>query len=130
MSYPNFYQPQYYGQPQSMNMQSMQSPITRSGDFISVPNEDAARNYPVGPGVSMNFKNENAPYIYTKTMGFSQFDRPIFKRYKLIEEETETNPPEPQAQEPIDYVKKNEFNDLQTRIDNLEKEINNLKEGV
>lgn len=28
-----------------------------------------------------------APYVYTKTMGFSQLDRPIFEKYKLIKEE-------------------------------------------
>jgi hypothetical protein len=48
-----------------------------------------ARNYPLAPGTSGTFINENEPYCYTKTMGLSQFDRPVFKRYRLVEETDE-----------------------------------------
>lgn len=78
------YYPNYY--PQTMP-QAQPTQVQQSNGFISVPSEDVARNYPVAPGNSISFKNENAPYVYTKTMGFSQFDQPIFKKYKLIEEE-------------------------------------------
>lgn len=120
--YPNFYQPQ----PQ-------QIPQTRTSDFISVPSEDVARNYPVAPGSSINFKNENAPYIYTKTMGISQFDQPVFKRYKLVEEVSDLTIETPKQAEPInvsDYVKKHEFESFRSRLDKLEEEIQALKEGV
>lgn len=118
MAYPQqFFQPQYFQQPQQNQPQM--------NGFLSVPNEEVARNYPVAPGNSISFKNENAPYVYTKTMGFSQFDQPIFKRYKLIEEEDVAS----QATEPItDYTKK--FDDLNAKIEALEKEIADLKEGV
>ena len=39
--------------------------------------------------MSVTFKDETAPYIYTKTMGFSQLDRPIFDKYRLIKEDAE-----------------------------------------
>ena len=84
----NYYQPMYqspyYNQYQ--NQQQTQQTI-QSGNLISVPNEGEARMYPVAPGNSVTFKDENQPYIYTKTMGFSQLDRPVFERYKLIKEE-------------------------------------------
>lgn len=81
--YANFYQPT---QPQ-MPMQ------IQDGGFVSVRSEEEARNYPVRQGTSVTFKNETAPYIYTKTTGFSQLDRPIFEKYKLIREDvTPENP--------------------------------------
>jgi hypothetical protein len=58
-----------------------------SNGFISVRSEMEARNYPVGLGNSVTFKDENAPYVYTKTMGFSQLDIPRFEKYKLVKEE-------------------------------------------
>lgn len=122
MAYPNFYQPQPYYQPQPQQLQQ-----ARTGDFIPVPNEDVARNYPVAPGNSVNFKNENAPYIYTKTMGFSQFDQPIFKRYKLIEEEPTNLTTE---QPKMDEGYKNTIEDLKSKIGALESEINDIKKTL
>lgn len=126
MAYPQ-YNP-YYQQPQQMPQQ-----MVRTSEFIPVPNEDVARNYPVAPGSSINFKNENAPYIYTKTMGISQFDQPVFKRYKLVEELPDLTIETPKQTEPIntsDYVKKHEFESFRSRLDKLEEEIQALKEGV
>ena len=126
MAYPQ-YNP-YYQQPQQIPQQ-----MVRTSEFIPVPNEDVARNYPVAPGSSINFKNENAPYIYTKTMGISQFDQPVFKRYKLVEEAPNLTIEAPKQTEPInisDYVKKHEFESFKSRLDKLEDEIQALKEGV
>lgn len=125
MPYPNYY-PNYY--PQQMPQQA------RSNDFIMVPNEETARNYPVAPGNSVNFKDENASYIYTKTMGFSQFDQPIFKKYKLIEEETRNLPEKAvEVNEAINVS----INDLKSKIEAnsseieaLKKELSELKDGV
>ena len=52
----------------------------QNGGFVTVRSEAEARAYPVAPGTSVTFKNESAPYCYTKTMGFSQFDKPIFEK--------------------------------------------------
>ena len=46
-----------------------------------------ARNYPVAYGASVTFKDETAPYIYTKTMGFSQLDTPRFEKFRIVKEE-------------------------------------------
>ena len=82
VNYPQFYPQNFQQVPPQQNVQQIQN-----GGFIPVPSEDVARNYPVAPGNSVTFKNENAPYVYTKTMGFSQLDRPIFEKYKLVREE-------------------------------------------
>lgn len=67
-------------------MMQYSQPTQSTGSFVSVANEAVARNYPLAPGTSGTFINENEPYCYTKTMGLSQFDRPVFKRYRLVEE--------------------------------------------
>ena len=79
-----------YQAPQMQQMPQMQGGQLRS-DFILVRSEDEARNYPVAFGNTVTFKNESEPYMYTKTMGMSQLDRPVFEKYKLIKEQTQEN---------------------------------------
>lgn len=90
---PNYYIPhQQIYQPQMQQMPQMppqQQQTLQNGGFVSAPNEAYARNYSVAPGNSVTFKDEFAPYVYTKTMGFSQLDRPIFEKYRLVKEEPE-----------------------------------------
>ena len=106
MAYNNFYgpyqnaynpyqqfQPNFQQQQQVPNniqpsfQQSQQAQQIQNGGFVSVHNENEARNYPIAPGNSVTFKDENAPYVYTKTQGFSQLDRPVFEKYRLVKEE-------------------------------------------
>lgn len=127
---PNFYNPyQQYYQPtyqpiQTQPQQQSQSQIQNSG-FISVPSEDVARNYPVAPGNSVTFKNENAPYVYTKTMGFSQLDRPSFEKYKLVKEETAE---EELIENPnlVDELR-SKIGELKVELDELRGEVDDLK---
>lgn len=89
------YNQQFSNYPNQFGMNpQMLSPMINQGQFqiqngglISIPNEDEARKYPVAPGNSVTFKDENAPYVYTKTMGFSQLDRPLFEKFRLVKEE-------------------------------------------
>lgn len=69
-----------------MQAQNNQPPVSTMGGFIPVQSENEARAYRLSPGTSATFIDENAPYCYTKTEGVSQLDRPIFKRFRLVEE--------------------------------------------
>lgn len=138
--YPN-YNPIYYQQ-QLQNMQQMNnsqqniqsSPQIQNGGFVMVKDINEAMNYPVAPGNSVTFKNENLPYIYTKTLGFSQLDNPIFEKFRLVKEvdeqieevvdTTENNVPF------VEYVTKEEADSLRTEINVLKEEINFLKEYI
>lgn len=138
--YPN-YNPIYYQQ-QLQNMQQMNnsqqniqsSPQIQNGGFVMVKDINEAMNYPVAPGNSVTFKNENLPYIYTKTLGFSQLDNPIFEKFRLVKEvdekieevvdTTENNVPY------VEYVTKEEADSLRTEINVLKEEINFLKEYI
>ena len=133
---PNYnYQQQAYPQTQmQMTAQNQQTqPQIQNGGFIQVHNEDEARNYPIAPGNSVTFKDENAPYVYTKTMGFSQLDRPIFEKYRLVKEEdiqaTQNQPinaPNSQVANMIDYALKTDLTALQAEIDVLKQQIEEL----
>lgn len=130
-----FQQPYVYPQMQQQaQAQAQAAPQIQNGGFVSVRSEADARNYPVAPGNSVTFKDENAPYIYTKTMGFSQLDRPLFEKYRLEKEEVtqiaydaQTGAGNPSADILSSYVKKDEFEDITARIDGMKKEVEELK---
>ena len=123
MAYP-YYPQQFYPQ-QVMSQQMAQSQQMRNTDFISVRNEMEARSYPVAPGNSITFKDETAPYIYTKTMGFSQLDRPMFEKFKLVKEELS----EAQIEHETMSQDKNIIDDIKEQIRALWSEIDILKES-
>ena len=129
---PNFYNnpyQQYYSQPQMQQpaMQSqVQQPQIQNGGFVPVRGESEARNYPVAPGNSVTFKDETAPYVYTKTMGFSQLDRPIFEKYRLVKEEPTM--PENDVKDSEGY--KLSYEELKSEIEAIKAQIEALKERV
>ena len=127
-NFPMNYQQQFYPQNYQQPQQTVQQ--IQSGGFIPVPSEDVARNYPVAPGNSVTFKNENAPYVYTKTMGFSQLDRPIFEKYKLVREEDTV----PHAESTKECHCSNDIENLKIQLNDevtkLWSEIDVLKEQI
>lgn len=148
--FPAGYQPNYYGQPnpyyqqmqqqqavmqqqqaQAQQQQQMQQPTIQQSGFVLVPSEQEARNYPVAPGNSITFKDENAPYCYVKTMGFNQLDRPTFERYRLVKEDMPTEGTESattaqtqQKKVTVDYALKADLEAVWTEIDALKEKIN------
>lgn len=120
MAYNNFY-PQYFPQPQAQAQMQMQT------SFVNVRSEAEARNYPVGYGNSITFKDETQPYVYTKTMGFSQLDIPVFEKYRLVKEEAQEKPQVAQNDNSIGYVTKSEFEALQSRLEALQKKVSDLR---
>ena len=153
MAYNNFYgpyqnaynpyqqfQPNFQQQMQNQsNYQQSQQQI-QNGGFVSVHNENEARNYPIAPGNSVTFKDENAPYVYTKTQGFSQLDRPVFEKYRLVKEE-EYQPQQVAQSAPtsaenteqannIDYALKSDLRALWGEIEALKKQMPKSKEEI
>lgn len=137
MAYPNYnyqqYQQSYPQQQYQQIMQAQQQP--QFGGFVSVRNEMEARNYPVAPGNSVMFRDETAPYIYSKSMGYSQLDTPRFDKYRLVKEEdvsvsaseaytdTENN----KMDNLPTYALKSEFDVLQELVSTLAEDVDILK---
>ena len=134
------YQPNFQQQMQNQsNYQQSQQQI-QNGGFVSVHNENEARNYPIAPGNSVTFKDENAPYVYTKTQGFSQLDRPVFEKYRLVKEEEYqpqqvaqnalTSAEKTEQANNIDYALKSDLKALWDEIEAIKKRIPKAKEEI
>lgn len=131
--YPGYY-PQFqngFAQPMQQ-IQQPQQPQIQNGGLVSVRNIQEALNYPIAPGNSVMFKDENSPFIYVKTKGFSQLEEPIFEKYRLVKEEQSQVTNNTENAPNVDYALKSdlqaiqnaflqEINNLQARIDNLTK---------
>lgn len=128
------------------NMQPpvFQQPQQPQNGFMRVQSEEQARQYPVAVGNSMTFIDESKPYCYTKSMGFSQLDPPVFEKYKLVKEESSQsfqNAPEaPSKSEGIDlstYAMKADveacrtlYESAMSQIENYKAEIEKIKEEL
>lgn len=112
--YPNFYQPQPVMQPQGNN------------GFVYVRSETEARNYPVSYGNTVNFKDETAPYLYTKTMGYSQLEPPRFEIYKRVDE----TPVQPRTDASTVEDDKITIDEIESRLRATEDAIKEIKDEI
>lgn len=89
----NYYNPYYStqpnGYPTQMNVGTSQptQPQIQNGGFITIPHESMVDSYPVEMGKCVTFKVEGKPIVLEKSKGFSQFEPPMIKRFRLVEEE-------------------------------------------
>lgn len=122
--------------PQSQQNISPVQPVQQNGGFIRVQSEDEARRYPVAPGGSITFIDDNSPHCYVKTVGLSPVDAPIFKRFRLVEEaETPSQSAgngdiSNEQQKDIDlsiYAKNDDIRELREECDGLRRAIDKLK---
>lgn len=124
--------PQYYPQGFQQYQQNIQqTPQIQNGGFIPVRNIEEARNYHIAPGTSITFIDENAPYVYTKTRGFSQLEPPVFEKMRLVKEEdapvTASNSGEDKL---VEYALKSDLRAIESVTEALRKELDELKEEL
>ena len=133
---------QVQAQQQQMSQPQPTQGRTQTG-IIPVQNEQQARNWYVGAGQSVTFIDENAPYCYTKTMGFSQLDRPQFTRYRLVREDDAPQQPA-QAAQPVqdtshnqrqssntpEYALKAEVTALASALDSMKSNVIALRDKI
>lgn len=100
----------------------------QSTSFIHVQSEEQAREWSVAPNSSMTFIDDNAPFCYTKTMGGSMLEPPVFKRFRLVEEPLEPKRPQQQhmASSNIEYMTKSDFEPYKAIIDEMQKIVKEL----
>lgn len=124
MSYNPYYQNLY------QQYQQYQMPQQQGSTIIHVQSEAQAREWAVAPNSSTMFIDDTAPYCYTKSMGASQFEPPVFKRFKIIEDtpsQSAQNTQEvPSASSQVcldDYMTKAEFEPFKALLERIEKEL-------
>ena len=125
---PNYNYPYYPTQnnafPTSLSVAPTQPTQTQmptqiqNGGFVSVPNEDMVYSYPVAMGNCVTFKIEGKPIVMEKSVGFSQFEAPKVKRFRLVEEEAE-KPTETCEISDLDKVK-SDIKEIWGKLDEIE----------
>ena len=112
-----------------------QQPQQSQNGFMRVQSEEQARQYPVAVGNSMTFIDENRPYCYTKSMGFSQLDPPIFERYRLVKEDSaqtsiQESSPNANSVDLTQYALKSEIEECKKMYEELRTRMDEMKGGV
>ena len=150
MAYPNFYQGGYYpqyqngavpdmlnqykGQYQQMPMQQpvQQMPTmaqpTPTNDLLFVLNETEATAYPVAPNNSVTLWDKNKDTVYIKSVNMHGV--PSMRILDYVERTAENAPKTPEKHEcqcGKDFVRKDAFEALQSEINALRSELDELK---
>ena len=119
-AYSSYYSPvpNFYAQPNQFSQQ--QQPVgqqIRSGGIVTVSNENEARRYPVAPGYTVTMRDENEPYLYEKTMGFSQLDQPVFRKARIVfeDDDSQENQKQPPAA-PVVYAELSQLEELRNAV--------------
>lgn len=122
---------------QSQYQAPTQQAMPQNSGIIRVQSEQEARNYPVAPGNSVTFIDENVPFFYSKTMGLSQLEPPVFEKYRIVKEEAQNsaqNAPETALpSQGIDlsaYALKSDIEAIQALYDDLNSKLEKLSEGA
>lgn len=122
--------------PQPVQQQPVQAPQPeiRQNGFIRVKDEAEVDAYPIAPGNSVTFIHETQPFVYVKTLGFSQFDHPVKEKYRLVKE----TPDEPNkadfgadkesASEKVEYAKSADVAKLARDVEALRVSVKTLNE--
>ena len=117
--------------------QAVSAPLQIS--CVVVQSEQEARSYPVAPGNNVIFKNETAPFMYSKTMGSSALEPPTFEKYRLVkEDEAEPKAAEQKKKEIdlsgyvlkadlTDYAKKTDLTEFVEQIESIKRDVSALK---
>ena len=127
--YPMNYYPNYPGY-------ATQGQPTQSGDFVPIPSEEDARNYPIQRGTSVTFKDDNLPYIYIKKLGMGQLDSPTFEVYEIRKRDTqstrraENGPQKTESDNLSNFVTKAEYGQICDKLRELQETVDELRKEI
>jgi hypothetical protein len=119
-----------YQQPAPLPQQQPVQQQIRSGGIVSVSGEEEARRYPVAPGYTVTMRDDTGPYLYEKTMGFSQLDQPIFRKARIVFEDAAQTAQEKQEQPSTTSVVYAELSQLEALRDAVAADLNALRSMI
>lgn len=120
-------------QPVQQPVQAQQPEIRQNG-FIRVKDEAEVDAYPIAPGNSVTFIHETEPFVFVKTLGFSQFDRPVKEKYRLVKETLEepnkpvSGPDKESVSQTAEYAKAADVAKLARDVEALRVSVKTLNE--
>lgn len=116
-----------YQQPAPLPQQQPVQQQIRSGGIVSVSGEEEARRYPVAPGYTVTMRDDTGPYLYEKTMGFSQLDQPIFRKARIVFEDAAHEKQEQPSTHSVVYA---ELSQLEALRDAVAADLNALRSMI
>ena len=116
-----------YQQPAPLPQQQPVQQQIRSGGIVSVSGEEEARRYPVAPGYTVTMRDDTGPYLYEKTMGFSQLDQPIFRKARIVFEDAAQTAQEQPSKPDVVYA---ELSQLEALRDAVAADLNALRSMI
>jgi hypothetical protein len=119
-----------YQQPAPLPQQQPVQQQIRSGGIVSVSGEEEARRYPVAPGYTVTMRDDTGPYLYEKTMGFSQLDQPIFRKARIVFEDAAQTAQDKQEQPSTPSVVYAELSQLEALRDAVAADMNALRSMI
>lgn len=78
----NYMMPQYQAFQQPTRQDQLNQAFNNTYTYTFVHNRSEAEQWPVAPGSLLVFADQNGAYYYTKSLGFSPNDKPIFNAFK------------------------------------------------
>lgn len=122
--FPVTYQPMYYyQQPQQQQPQMSYAPQQQSG-IVWVQGEAGAKAYPVSAGTNQLLMDSESECFYIKSTDASGMPQPLrvfeYKEVVHTQEPTQSHAALPDMNQ---YVKKDEFNELQKQFNELKGEL-------
>ena len=102
----NQMQQPYQQQMQQPVVQQVQPTMPIQSNIVWVASEEIAKQYPVAPGGTVYFMNENEPYFYAKSA--DMMGRPSFRKSRMIDEDA----PEEKKVDLTNYIKREEIENI------------------
>lgn len=126
-----YWQPQYQNFQAQQRQEQLDQLYSRPYNYNYVRDENEARNWQIAPGNHLVFENQNGQYFYTKSLGFSPNEKPVFAIYKREDYvEPVSDNQIPVEQNPL----KEEFDSFkssnQLELESLRKDISDLKDLI
>lgn len=118
------YNPQIQ-QPMQQPMAMPQPPQQASNGIVWVQGEQAAKSYLVAAGNSVLLMDSDASRFYLKTADASGMPLPL-----RVFEYKEVQAGQPQLPQTVDYIKRDEFDQLKAIVEQIKGGVNNAESSV
>ena len=104
-----------YPYPQNQYSNPYLRPQQNNTIIANVSSESEAQGFPLCLGQNGIFIDVANKHLYTKTMGLSQFEAPVFDAYRL-EKESPSPPPENTS---VEYATKDDIEEIRRQIEEI-----------
>ncbi len=125
MNYP-YFMPNNNAMPDMLSQQKMAYQAPQSNDMIWVLSKTEAESFPVAPNTTVVMWDKNSPTIYVKSVDGNR--TPSFRTLDFKEriENAPNSPVESQKDLEAKFLKRDEFEALQTKFESLNAKVDKL----